>query len=35
MVDLIAYFDFEKDDFEYIRELSNEDKVKILIKTGL
>lgn len=33
--DLIAYFDFEKDDFEYIKELSIEDKVNILIKTGL
>lgn len=28
--ELIAYFDFEKDDFEYIREFSIEDKFKIL-----
>lgn len=27
--ELIAYFDFEKDKFEYIREFSNEDKFKI------
>lgn len=30
--ELIAYFDFEKDDFEYIREFSVEDKIKILKK---
>jgi hypothetical protein len=27
--ELIAYFDFEKDDFEYIKEFSIEDQIKI------